>query len=91
MDKESADVKVVKNESTEETKYSNTFRTGFSETEFFIDFGNVVPEKENEINLISRVAIPTQNMLKLVLTLFQTAREYEKKFDTDLGFGGREK
>lgn len=70
----------------EEPKYANTFRTSYTETEFNIDFGYQLPG-EDQIGIVSKVAIPTKIFTKLIVTLFQTATEYEKQFDTDIGFG----
>ncbi|MGE5630722.1 MAG: DUF3467 domain-containing protein [Caulobacteraceae bacterium] len=72
--------------SIEDPKYANTFRTSYTETEFNIDFGYQLPG-EDQINVVSKVAIPTKIFTKFIVTLFQTAIEYEKQFDTDIGFG----
>jgi len=85
--------KVYEKESSKEVNkenkpaYANTFRTSYTETEFIIDFGFRSPGTE-EVNLLSHTALPISLFPKLILSLFITAQQYEKEFNTDIGFGG---
>lgn len=65
--------------------YSNTFRVSFTETEFVLEFGLMIPDKD-EINVGSKISLPTEKMLTLIMRLFQSARNYEDKYKKDIGF-----
>jgi hypothetical protein len=81
MDKEK-----LKSSTEKNTEYANTFRIGYTETEFFVDFGLVKPENERKVELISSISFPTEIMVEFILHLFNSALKYEKEFNKDLGF-----
>lgn len=84
-DKKSA-IKVV--DSVKETQYSNIFRAGFTETEFMIEFGKIeLQDNEKVVEVVAKVAIPTEKLLPLVAMLVNVAERYEKHFNKDIGFG----
>lgn len=84
-----SDKKNAPNENGNSVKpeYSNAFRFSFNETEFAIDYGITTPSDDN-VKIVSKVIVPSDRMMDLVLGLFGIAQAYEKKFDRDLGFGG---
>lgn len=69
-----------------DTKYANTFRLGYTETEFFVDFGLIKPEKKEQVDLVTSVSFPTEKMQYLIVQLFRAALDYEEEFDKDIGF-----
>lgn len=81
MDKEK-----LKSSTKKNTEYANTFRIGYTETEFFIDFGLIKPEKQRKVELVSSISFPPEKMEDFILHLFNTALKYEEEFSKDLGF-----
>ncbi len=78
---------INKSDSSVRLEYSNAFRVSFSDNEFAIDYGVSTPSDET-VKIVSKVIIPADRMVGLILGLFGAVQAYEKKFDKDLGFGG---
>ncbi|SHK16206.1 hypothetical protein [Paramaledivibacter caminithermalis] len=81
------DEKTIRNDNVDKTSkpiYANTFRLGFTETEFIIDFGFRIDD--DTVEELDTIAIPTKMMQNFILKLFGIARMYEKKFNTNIGF-----
>lgn len=71
------------------TVYSNAFRISFTETEFTIDFGFVKPEIEKQddnIKIVSSVALPPERIETIILSLLKAAIDFEEQFDKNIGF-----
>lgn len=82
--KDKNEVKVNIPEELKVPQYVNTFRLGFSEDEFILDFGNRVPET-NEINIVSRMSFSVDKMKNLILACWEAGTRYEKEYQKDIG------
>lgn len=81
----------IENQKAIKPVFSNTFRVAYSETEFFVDYGFIIPEEkemdDTAVNVLSKIVIPAERFSTLILSLFRAAVDYEKQFDKDIGFG----
>ncbi len=68
--------------------YSNTFRIGFSENEFNIDFG--IKGNDDEVMVVSSAVIPVKLMENLIFALLISIREYEEEYETKVLMLGNE-
>lgn len=93
MDKKEYDLQIP--EGLEKHKYINTYRISHTEDEILLDFGNLIRKEDDSdvsaIEIASRLALPPTVLVKLILDLFTTAQDYEKKYNLDIGFGSNSK
>ncbi|MEW6446855.1 MAG: DUF3467 domain-containing protein [Bacillota bacterium] len=68
-----------------EPKFVNTFKVGFSKGSFCIDFGRFRPSEETqEVDVLSRIVMPSDNAFELVKALLSAIVGYEKEFKEEL-------
>lgn len=85
--KEKPIISLDKDEDLARPETSNTYRVGFSENSFVIDFGFMTEtETERAVKVVTRVALPPNSVNRLILSLFVAGEKYEKKFNKDIGF-----
>lgn len=74
--------------------YANIFNVIFSPAEFIIDFGRIVPGKQ-DFDILSRVIMAPMNAKKMFKVLEENIKKYEEQFgeikvdkddDVKLGF-----
>lgn len=78
----------------EKHQYINTYKIAHTETEILLEFGNLIRDEENgavrEVEVATRLAIAPSMLVRLIIDLFATAKDYEKKYKLELGFGSNE-
>ena len=79
MEKEKKKFQVKIDDNISEGVYSNVPLIGVSASEFFIDFGRVIPHT-NKIKILSRIIMNPQAAKQLKMQLEKSINEYEKKF-----------
>ena len=79
------DIKVANPDEFREPKYSNTFRLGFTETEFVVDFGVMSPDQE-EVTIVSKVSFPIEKIKQFILGLFVIGQKYQEAYNKNIGF-----
>lgn len=63
----------------------NAYRMGFSESDLLIDFGEVVEEtKDNvNVNISNRISMPMRVLKDMISMLVQLSNDYSEKYGID--------
>jgi hypothetical protein len=59
--------------------YSNIFNVIFSQAEFVLDFGKLVPGKD-DFDIVARVLMAPMNLKRMINVLEENLKKYENQF-----------
>ncbi|MDD2443600.1 MAG: hypothetical protein PHS52_03760 [Desulfotomaculaceae bacterium] len=88
MSDNNTSIELIVNEPEEikEPRFINTYRIGFGEGSFAIDFGRIthIDSTKRQINVVSKIILSADQMQSLILSLIKAAFDYEQKFEKEI-------
>ncbi|HDM43301.1 MAG TPA: DUF3467 domain-containing protein [Firmicutes bacterium] len=89
MEKRQERIQARVDDNVAEGTYSNLLNVIFSQAEFILDFGRLVPGKR-EVKIVSRIITSPMHLKRFVKILEDNIKQYEDKFGSIKDFDKKE-